>query len=157
VYVETSFVSACVTDRVDATSIHRRGISLEWWTTQAGSHDLFTSAEVLGELNHPDFPHRQSALNLVQEVPLLAITEDVQGLATLLVREKVMPGPVAGDAIHVAVATIHEMDYLLTWNVRHLANPSKLTHLGTICMRVGLLPPQIVTPESLWEENHDIR
>jgi hypothetical protein len=106
VYVETSFVSACVSDRADATSIHRRGISLEWWTTQAAGHNLFTSAEVLGELNHPSFPHRQTALIFVQKVPLLSITEDVQGLATLLVREKVMPGPVAGDAIHVAVAAI---------------------------------------------------
>lgn len=62
-----------------------------------------------------------------------------------------MPGPITGDAAHVAIAAVHNIDYLLTWNVRHLANPTKLAHLGTICLRVVILPPQIVTPELLWE------
>jgi hypothetical protein len=72
-----------------------------------------------------------------------------------LVREKVMPAPVAGDAIHVAVATIYGADYILSWNVRHLANPSKTRHLQAICLRAGLVPPQIVTPDMLWEENDE--
>jgi hypothetical protein len=69
-----------------------------------------------------------------------------------MVKEKVMPAPsVAGDAVHVAVATIYRMDYILTWNVRHLANPNKRIHFGVICMRLGLVPPQIVTPDMLQE------
>ena len=54
--------------------------------------------------------------------------------------------------MHVAAATIHRADYLLSWNVRHLANPNKVRHLTTICIRLGLLPPQIVTPDLLWED-----
>jgi len=81
--------------------------------------------------------------------------EEVRGLAELLVREKVMPGPVGGDAVHVAFATVHAVDYVLTWNVRHLANPSKLAHLRTICLRAGFLPPQIVAPKLLWEEDNE--
>jgi predicted nucleic acid-binding protein len=155
VYLETSFISACVSDRRDATSVCRRGISREWWATQAHRYDRFVSAEVVAELSHPDFPRRHEAIELVEDVPLLPITGDVQGLAALLVHEKVMPGPLAGDAVHVAVATVHGMDYILTWNVRHLANPSKVAHLRTICLRMGLLPPLIITPEFLWEENHE--
>jgi len=61
-----------------------------------------------------------------------------------------MPGPAsAGDAIHVAAATVHRMEYLVTWNVRHLANPNKRTHFGVIRLRLGLAPPQIVTPDML--------
>jgi hypothetical protein len=62
-----------------------------------------------------------------------------------------MPGPVAGDAVHVATATFHGVDFLLTWNVRHLANPNKTAHLQAVCLRVGLAPPGIVTPDLLWE------
>lgn len=63
-----------------------------------------------------------------------------------------MPGPDAtGDALHVAVAAVHEMDYLLSWNVRHLANPNKTRHSQVICQRLGLLPPVIITPDALWE------
>ena len=151
VYLETSFVSACVTDRTDPASIYRRQVSQDWWNTQAQQHMLLMSAEVVAELSHPEYPRSTEALDWVGEVPLLPLTEEVNGLAIVLVREKVMPGPVAGDAVHVAVAAAHGVDYMLTWNVRHLANPNKLEHLRTICLRVGIVPPRIVTPDLLWE------
>jgi hypothetical protein len=64
-----------------------------------------------------------------------------------------MPSPIAGDTIQVAVSCVHELDYLLSWNVRRLANPNKVEHLRTICIRAGLLPPRIITPELLWEDS----
>ena len=64
-----------------------------------------------------------------------------------------MPGPVGrGDSIHVALASYHEVDFLLTWNIRHLANPNKQEHLVTVNRRLALLTPTIVTPEMLWLE-----
>jgi hypothetical protein len=151
VYLETSFVSACVTERQDAASVYRRQVSTEWWGTQRDKHAHFLAEEVLAELSSPAFRHRDAALELVRGVRVLPITEDVRGLAHILVREKVMPGPVAGDAVHVAVATVHAMDYVLTWNVRHLANANKLEHLRIVCRRVGCVPPEIVTPDLLWD------
>ena len=151
VYLETSFVSACVSSRTDVASSYRRDLSQEWWKTQRARHLLFISAEVRDELSHPDYPSSENALGLVRDVPLVTLDEDVLGLARLLVRERVMPGQVAGDAVHVAVATVAGMDYLLTWNVRHLANPNKLERLRVICRRAGFLPPQMVTPDLLWE------
>ena len=72
--------------------------------------------------------------------------------AVILVREKAMPGPEeSGDAMHVAVATVHRMDVMLSWNVRHLANRNKTAHLREVCRRVGYLPPEIVTPDAFWE------
>ena len=62
-----------------------------------------------------------------------------------------MPGPVFGDAVHVAVCCVQQVHYLLSWNVRHLANPNKLAHLQTICVRTGHTPPWIITPDLLWE------
>jgi len=151
IYLETSFISSYVTDRMDAASVYRRQTAREWWSSQKSRHEVWISEEVLTELSHPSFTRSAAALELTQDVPLLPMTDDVRGLARLLVREKVMPGPVAGDAVHVALATVHGIDYLLTWNVRHLANPNKVEHLQKVCMRVGLAPPRIVTPDLLWE------
>jgi len=153
--LETSFVSACVTERQDAASVYRRDASLAWWNGQSGHHELFISAEVLGELSHHGHQRGRDAIAMVEGVPLLPLTEEVRGFAVLLVREKVMPGPMGGDATHVSVATVHGADYLLTWNVRHLANPNKLVHLRTIALRAGRMPPAIVTPDLLWESDDD--
>lgn len=152
VYLETSFVSACVTSRSDPASPYRREASLQWWQAQRGNHELFVSAEVIKELSHPRFPSSRQALEHIKDIGLLDMDESVLGLAKILVQEKVMPSPTQGDAIHVGAACVHRMDYLLTWNVRHLANPNKLQHLTTICLRLALTPPRIVTPDLLWEE-----
>jgi predicted nucleic acid-binding protein len=155
VYLETSFVSECVSDRIDPVSTYRRTVSVDWWNSQRDSFNCFISAEVIAELRRPQYPHSSDALKIIRDVPLLPATDEALGLARLLIREKVMPGPLTGDAIHVAIAAVHGMEYILTWNVRHLANPNKVAHLGAICLRVGIMPPQIVTPDLLWEKDDE--
>lgn len=152
VYLETSFFSACVWDRADVKSLAFQSESRRWWVQRRSSYQLFVSPEVIRELSDPAFTNRVDALQLAGECELLDITEDVRGLSRLLVREKVMPGPHdAGDAIHVAVAIVHACDFLLTWNVRHLANPNKVSHLRLVSLRAGFAVPELVTPEYLWE------
>ena len=68
-------------------------------------------------------------------------------------RERLVPGDVQGDALHLALACVYEFDFLLTWNIRHLANPNKLAHLTIISRRLGLPTPQVVTPEMPWLED----
>lgn len=148
VYLETSFISACVSNRTDAASVYRCDLSLKWWQMQRQSHTLLTSSEVLAELRDPDFQRREEALELIDGIPVLQSNPEVLGVAAICVKQKVMPG----DSVHVALACVFGLDYMLTWNVRHLANPNKLAHLHTICRRLGLLPPQIVTPDLLWEQ-----
>jgi hypothetical protein len=156
VYLETSFFSLCVTARTDPLDVGRRVSSSLWWQTQASHFDLFISPEVVRELSAPEFPSSTHALAMLQGLNVLEVTPEVIDLADLLVHEKVMPGPsVEGDAIHVAAATIHRMDYLLTWNVKHLANPNKRTHFAVICMRLGLAAPQLVTPDLLQESENE--
>jgi hypothetical protein len=110
---------------------------------------------VITELSHPSFPLSDAARTWIKDVPLLAVTDEAIGLAQVLVREHVMPGPATGDALHVALPTVYDMDYLLTWNVRHLANPNKVEHLHVICLRLGLMAPRILTPELLWEPTNE--
>src|SRR5271170_3312297 len=151
VYLETSFVSACVTNRTDSASLYRRNESLEWWASERDKYELLVSSEVLAELDDPEFPLRSDAIAFIQGIPVLDVTEETIGLARVLIEEKVMPRPLKGDAIHVAAATLVRAEYILSWNVRHLANPNKRVHLARICMRLGYVPPSIVTPEFLWE------
>lgn len=151
VYLDASFVSACVTDRTDARSVARREISREWWDTQRSRHTLVISQEVVRELSDPGFGRSAAAIELVSALPLLEIDEEVAGVAEVFVRERLMPAPAVGDAIHVAVCAVHDTNYLLSWNVRHLANPNKTAHLQILCRRLGLIPPQILTPDLLWD------
>ncbi len=153
VYLETSFFSACVWERRDHRSLARQDESRRWWVQQRKLHKLLISAEVIRELSDPRFRNRDEALALTAEVTQLPLTDDVLGLARALVRERVMPGPAEqGDAMHVAVSVVHSVDYVLTWNVRHLANPNKLAHLRTVCLRAGYVIPNLITPEALWTE-----
>lgn len=152
VYLETSFVSACVTDRTDAGSVYRRDISQRWWATQRKRHNVVVSIEVLRELSDKRFLRRDEALALVEDLPLLTVNDAAEAMAATLVREHVMPSPTtSGDAVHVAVAAAHEVRYILSWNVRHLANAAKQKHLTVVCGRFGVRAPIIVTPDQLWE------
>jgi predicted nucleic acid-binding protein len=158
VYLETSFFSECVTERAGAIDKGRRATSLNWWRTQARKFELYISNEVIRELSDPVFPQRlrRSALGMLNGLGSVALNAEVSAMARLLVRERVMPNPsTGGDAVHVAAAVCHQMDYLLTWNQKHLANPNKRVHLAVICARANLSVPQIVTPDLLILEDDD--
>lgn len=156
VYVETSFFSACVTTRRSPRSVYTRDVSLEWWETQRQRHQLFVSTEVVLELSDAAFPGSKQALALLQGLSLLELSAEVEGLAALLVHEKLIPGPpLAGDALHLAAAIWHKMDYVISWNVKHLANLNKRKHLSAFCVRIGLIPPEVVTPDLLIETDDE--
>lgn len=111
-----------------------------------------TSEATLEELASGDYPWKDDALALVESVPVIEITEEAIAIAELYVRHHVMPAPRSGDPLHLALASLHEVDYILTWTIQHLANPNKLEHITVINRRLGLLTPIIVTPEALWSE-----
>lgn len=151
VYLETSFVSACVTTRSSLRSAYEREVSLLWWAQEGSRHELFVSDEVLQELGNRDYPRSNEALNFIRDVPVLPTTDEMISFAEVLVERMVMPKPIGGDALHVAIAVIGNMDYVLTWNVRHLANPNKVLHLNAVCVEHGHISPRIVRPDDLKE------
>jgi hypothetical protein len=148
--LETSFFSECCTVRTSEIARGRRATSLEWWQQYAAKFHLTISAEVVRELSSADFPEavREPALAMLKGLTLLPLTEEVIAFAELLVSEKVMPGPAnEGDALHLAVSIVHQVDFLLTWNQKHLANPNKRTHLTIVAARARLRLPEVVTPD----------
>jgi hypothetical protein len=132
VYLETSFFSACASNRTDVDSLSWKGRSLS----------LVGSASA-------DRPNR------CREKPSAEADPTRLTLAQLLIEQHVMPGPVKGDAIHVAFAAYHGMEYLLSWNVKHLANPNKRVHLARVLLNAGRTVPLIVTPDVLWESDDE--
>ena len=153
VYVETTIPSAYVSTRTDPSSIHRRDMTRSWWTNQVTRYDVWISEAVVLELAQGDWPGKPAALEFVEALPRVAVTEEAANVARRYVRERLVPADLQGDALHLALACIYEFDFLLTWNIRHLANPNKLSHLTIINRRLGLLTPQVVTPEMLWLED----
>lgn len=154
-YLETSFFSECCTIRTGDVARGRRATSLDWWQTDSRKFDLYVSTEVIRELTSADFPAavRDPSLEMLRGLTLLPMTNEVIAFAELLVSEKVMPAPAtAGDAFHLAAAVMHRMDYLLTWNQKHLANPNKRTHLTIVAARAKLRVPEIVTPDLMRPE-----
>lgn len=150
VYLETSFFSECCTVRTSDIARGRRATSLDWWTKYAQKFELYISGEVVRELTSPDFPEavREPALAMLKGLTVLPSTPEVVSFAELLVAEKVMPGPAnEGDAFHLAVSVVHQLDFLLTWNQKHMANPNKRTHLTIIAARARLRLPEVVTPD----------
>ena len=110
--------------------------------------DLFVSQLVIREAKAGDKNAAQKRLDILETIPLLELNENVISLARVLI-EKVIPKKAVEDALHIALAAIHGMDYLLTWNCKHIANAEREHAITAICHRNNFEPPIICTPEEL--------
>ncbi len=149
VYIESSVVGY-LTARPSRTILgaaHQQ-ITLAFWETKL-TYDLFVSEAVLRECASGDPDAAQKRLGVLKSVPLLLINERALQIAEALVELKIVPEKAAIDALHIAIATVHSMDYLLTWNCRHIANPEIQRGIAAYVERIGLHLPFICTPEEL--------
>lgn len=153
VYVETSVISYLTArpSRDLITAAHQQ-ITHEWWEAYAPQYDLFVSQLVIQEATAGDAQAAAQRLQALTDLPLLAMQEDVRILARALVQHGGLPAKAIEDALHIAVATIHGMNYLVTWNCKHIANATTRTAIADICQAQGYEPPVICTPEELMEE-----
>lgn len=94
-------------------------------------------------------------LTLLEELSLLETTESAEALATAIVSEGALSPRAFADALHIAVATVHEVDYLLTWNCAHIANAEILPRIGVTCSGLGFVLPFVCTPDELLGEERD--
>jgi len=113
---------------------------------------LGTSYLSVAEVSNPVYPGWEQVRALALSVPMLADAPELKGIVRVYLENRLMPQDDAGDALHLAIASFHRVDYLVTWNCRHLANANKFEHVRSINMRLGLLTPAIVTPAQLFEE-----
>jgi predicted nucleic acid-binding protein len=150
VYIETSIVSYLTArpSRDLLVAAHQQ-ITVTWWDQERAHYDLFTSQVVLAEARAGDPEAAQRRLAVLERLSLLDVTDAAITLAAALVSGQVLPAQAAQDALHIAVACVHGMEYLLTWNCAHLANARLRSRIEQVCRDAGYVPPIICTPEEL--------
>lgn len=148
VYVETTIPSAYYTDRDDPEMVLRRERTRRWWALAAESSEFVTSLAVLKELMRGKSRHVPSRLALLQGLPLLE-SAGVRQTAQQYIASKLMPARPSDDALHLALASHHHCDVLVTWNYRHLANATKFDRIRRLNAQLGLSVPLITTPTDL--------
>jgi hypothetical protein len=154
VYIETSVISY-LTARPSKTILgaaHQQ-ITSAWWERR-DEFELVVSESVLRECGAGDPDAAQRRLGIVADLPLLLIDERALHIAEALVEQGIVPTKAAEDALHIAVATIHGVDYLLTWNCRHIANPEIQRNIAAYLEQLGYFLPFICTPEELLGEEN---
>lgn len=150
VFIETSIVSylGARPSRDLITAAHQ-SITRDWWDLKRTSFDLRTSQLVLDEAGEGDPTAAAERVRYLHGIPLLDLTPEVTGLAQTIIAKGHLPAKAAIDAIHIAVSTVHRVDYLLTWNCAHIANAEVRKSVRRLCSSLGLEMPTICTPEEL--------
>ena len=93
----------------------------------------------------------KARLALVEAIPILSVNEDARRIATAILRSSALPSKAAADAMHIAVATVNAMDFLLSWNCTHIANAIIFRRISVLCREMGYEPPVVCTPEEIME------
>ena len=149
VYIETSIIGYLTArSRDDVIFQARQELTRNWWKSSREDYDLVTSQLVLDEAGAGDSYAAADRLQLLIEIPILATSDpQIDSLADALLSAHLLPAKARSDAEHVAVATVHRVDYLLTWNCKHIANAATLPAVYRLLSDGGYDPPLIVTPE----------
>ena len=149
VYIETSIPSYLTAWRSrDLIVAANQEITKEWWDSRE-QFDLYISALVIQEAGAGNPEAAQKRLEQLDDIPELNITEEVKRFAQVLIQKVPLPEKARIDALHIAVAALSGMDYLLTWNCTHIANAILRPKLEAICREFGYEPPTICTPQEL--------
>ena len=151
VYLETtipSYLTAWASR--DLVKAAHQQITREWWQHRA-RFDLYISQLVLREASGGDAEAARLRLEALKGVTVLALSPAASALAQQLVQQGPLPGNAVADALHIAIAVVNGMDYLLTWNCAHIANAAIRHRIEATCRASGYEPPVLCTPEELME------
>jgi len=149
-YLETTIPSYLVARRSrDLRLSADQETTQQWWEAERQDFLLFTSATVLKEVRCGDPTYAAARVAWLAGIPLLGDLPEANELAKRLLRDGIIPAVAVDDATHVALAAAHQMDFLLTWNCKHINNHNIRTRIHRACEAVGLMSPDICTPAEL--------
>ena len=155
VYMETSVVSYLTARQSrDLVVAAYQEVTREWWHVASGRFDLVASELVVTEAGAGDADAASARLEVLRPVALLNITESSEALARRLLDLGAVPRQAAADAAHIAIAATNGVDFLVTWNFKHIANAAMRSRIERVCRQAGYEPPVICTPNELMESDH---
>ena len=128
----------------------------EWRDKQSDKFELYVSELVIDEISRRDASMARKRSDLVEGVPLLDVSEHVIPLAEEIALKKILPAKAGEDISHIAVSAVHEMDFLLTLNCKHIANAFIYRRVEQICRSFGYEPPLVCTPQEILEKKDKI-
>jgi predicted nucleic acid-binding protein len=150
VYVETTVVSY-LTARPSRDLVQRahQRLTRKWWRTRRADLELYVSPLVLQEAAGGQPARARHRVAALQDLPVLGPTPAAVELAAARVGKGPIPKKANVDAMHIAIASVHGIDYLLTWNCTHIANAAMRSQIESVCRSAGFEPPVLCTPEEL--------
>lgn len=150
IYIETtipSYLTAWPAKNLIAAA--HQALTHDWWELRRRDFHLYTSQLVILEASAGDATAAQLRLDALKGIPLVSSTQTVEWIASELEQRALVPPNAAADAFHIAYASVHDIDYLLTWNCRHIANAERLPAIETFLAENGFPVPIVCTPEEL--------
>ena len=129
-----------------------QAITINWWTANSMKYDIHISQFVIDEASSGDKDAIKRRLDFISGFKILDVTDEVLSLSKRIINSRLIPTKAFNDASHIAVAAVHSVDYLLTWNCSHINNAFIKEKLFHLCSEAGYHLPSICTPEELMEE-----
>ncbi|MGK5088569.1 type II toxin-antitoxin system VapC family toxin [Bdellovibrionota bacterium FG-2] len=155
VYIESSVVSYCANEiSSDLKVAAEQRITHEWWKLVLPKVNAYVSDYVLEEIKKGDPGSAAARIKIAQLLPLLPEKNETFALATEYIKHLALPKDGEIDAFHLAVAAVYEIDFILTWNCKHIANAFKFPQIRKINHKMGYRSPTICTPRELMEVPH---
>ena len=149
-YLETTIPSYLVARRSrDLRLAADQETTQQWWEAERHDYELYISQAVVREVSKGDTNFAAARLDHLREFPLLPRTPEASALITHLLASGILPAVAEDDAAHIGLAAAHGMDFLLTWNCRHINNHHIRGRLERACAAFGLVGPDICTPAEL--------
>ena len=156
IYIESTIPSYVVARPArDLLQAARQQLTRDWWDLKREQQELFTSQVVLDEVAFGEKVMAQLRIELLQSVPLLPVTGEVKEFAGKVLASGLLPLTADRDAAHIALASAYELDILLTWNCRHIANAAIQARLRKLADASGFTLPVICTAEELLENENE--
>ena len=150
IYIESTIPSYVVARPArNLLQAARQELTRDWWNLKRQEHELFTSQIVLDEIAAGESETARRRLEITADLPIVDLTSAAEKLAGKILRSGLLPANADGDAAHIALATAHNLDILLTWNCRHIANGAIQVRLRRLVEASGFELPAICTPEEM--------
>ena len=152
VYIETSVIGYLTSwPSGDLIVAARQKITRDWWRDAPAKYELMVSDVVLHEVGTGDPQAIQDRLAVIQGLPILPPSQDAQDLVSALLAQGAVPTTEPEDAAHIALAAVNGIEYLVTWNFKHIANASLRKKINRVCEAAGYIPSTLCSPEELGE------